>query len=65
MTKPKTIEELRAAIEAGKRAAQQRLDAFAGHGTYAKIERYSKSDANRRALENICAANERFARTGR
>lgn len=49
-----TVEELRAKIEEGKRAAKARIDREFGKGTFAKIEAYSKSDANRKALESLC-----------
>lgn len=49
-----TKEQLIAEIEAGKRAAAARIDRDMGPGAWDRLVAYSKSDANRHALDGIC-----------
>jgi hypothetical protein len=50
-----TVAEIRAQVEAAKAQAAVNFDRNHGDGAYNRLAAYSASDANRRALENVCA----------
>lgn len=54
-----TLEQLRADIEAGKRAAKAHIDGNMGAGSYDRIDTYSRSETSKRALHDICDAIKR------
>ena len=53
---PMTAEQVRAEVESAKRKAMKRFDKDMGAGSWDRLVAYSKSDANRRALDSICDA---------
>jgi hypothetical protein len=52
-----TIEEIRAQVEAGRRAAKVRFDRDMGTGAYERMSAMSRdTETRKRALDDICAA---------
>lgn len=51
-----TVQEIRAAVEAGKVAAAARIDREMGAGTFQRVLANRDPEANRRGLNAICKA---------
>lgn len=49
-----SIEDIRKQVEEAKAQAAANFDRNHGAGAYKRLAQYSASDANRRALDNIC-----------